>query len=49
MLNTKIYKPCETKCGKCRPCKEFQKVVSTIDLKRVSKREIELKNRGVFK
>lgn len=45
MLNTQVYKPCEPKCGECRPCREFQKVVSAIDLKRVSKYETEAKNK----
>lgn len=41
----KIYKPCESKCGKCKPCKEFEKVVKQIDLTRVSKYEIETRNK----
>jgi hypothetical protein len=45
MLKTKIYKPCSKKCNKCPSCKAFARVVREIDITKVSKHEIETKNR----
>ena len=39
MSGLKSYKPCEKKCGKCDPCKDFAKVVQQIDLTKRSKRD----------
>lgn len=34
-----VYKPCENKCGRCAPCKDFAKVLKQIDLTARSKHE----------
>jgi hypothetical protein len=39
MSGLKVYKPCEKKCGQCKPCKEFAKVVKEIDLTKRSERD----------
>jgi 7-cyano-7-deazaguanine synthase in queuosine biosynthesis len=48
MLNSKVYKQCSKKCGKCPSCKAFAKVLREIDLTKVSKHEIETKNRRLM-
>jgi len=32
-----IFKQCERKCDKCKPCRDFKKIVSQIDLDARSK------------
>lgn len=32
LLNTRTYRPCADKCGRCKPCKEFAKVLQEINL-----------------
>ena len=35
-VSGKVYRPCEKRCGSCKACKEFDKVVGEIDLDRLS-------------
>jgi hypothetical protein len=41
LLSTTVYKPCESKCGSCKPCKSFARVVAEIDLKHRSRHDRE--------
>ena len=34
-----IFKPCEKKCGTCKRCKDFDKVLREMDLSRTSPSE----------
>ena len=36
-VGCKIFKPCESRCTRCKACREFQKVLSQIDLTAQSK------------
>jgi hypothetical protein len=44
-MTVKTYKPCEEKCGKCKQCVEFKKVVAQIDLTKQSKHRVAIENR----
>ncbi len=44
-MTAKTYKLCDKKCGSCRKCKEFQKVVSQIDLSKKSPHQVATENR----
>lgn len=35
-----VYKPCENKCGRCKPCKDFANVLSEINLNDRSKHDL---------
>jgi hypothetical protein len=35
-LNTKVYKHCDTRCLKCRQCREFERLIDQIDLENKS-------------
>jgi hypothetical protein len=35
-LKTKVYRHCETRCLKCRQCREFEKLIDQIDLENKS-------------
>jgi hypothetical protein len=35
-LNTKVYRHCETRCLKCRQCREFERLIDQIDLENKS-------------
>lgn len=35
-LRTKVYKHCDTRCMKCRQCREFEALIDQIDLENKS-------------
>jgi 7-cyano-7-deazaguanine synthase in queuosine biosynthesis len=43
MTEATVYKPCVNKCGTCRKCKDFAKVLQEIDIDRTSKYERQLR------
>lgn len=32
LLQTKNYRPCPDKCGRCKPCRDFAQVLQEINL-----------------
>ena len=32
LLKTRIYRPCEEKCGRCKVCRDFAQVLQEINL-----------------
>ena len=48
-LKTKVYRHCETRCLKCRQCREFEKLIDQIDFENKSELDRQRENDKVMR